>query len=202
MYSVYSKGKTTFCMFICLLVSILSVSPRVHADLASAKDAYDMEEYADALQELLPLAESGNTEAQIIVGHMYNNGNGVTANLAKGAVYYQHAATLGNARAQALLAFLYISGRGVKRDHEQAAHWYLQAANQGDAYAQLDLARLYTEGLSVTKDYVQAYKWYVIVSENSDICDCLLDGKDILAVKMTGKEIKQAEKLAREWRSH
>ncbi len=118
----------------------------------------------------------------------------------KGAAYYPRAATSGDARAQALLAFLYSAGRGVKQDHAKALQWYLQAANQGDAYAQLDLARLYREGGSVGRNNVQAYKWYVIAGLHDDICDCLLDGKDIVVAEMTGQEIQRAERLAREWR--
>ncbi len=158
-----------------------------------------MEEYAVARRELLPLAEAGNTDAQILVGRMYNNGNGVTADLAKGAAYYKRAATHGNARAQALLAFLYTAGRGVPKDPKQALHWYRQAADNGDVYAQLDLARIYREGKSAKLDYVQAYKWYFIVSKNEDICDCLLDGKGMAAAKMTRQEIQQAEVLAGDW---
>jgi len=182
-----------------MLITLISVTSVVRADYASGKDAYDMEEYATAWQKLLPLAEAGDTESQILIGRMYNNGNGVTADLAKGAAYYKRAATVGNSRAQALLAFLYTSGRGVPKDHKQALHWYQKAADNGDAYAQLDLAWIYGEGRSAKLDYVQAYKWYFIVSKNDNICDCLLDGKDIVAAKMTKQEIQQAEVLASEW---
>jgi len=182
-----------------MLALLLGTSPAVEADLIKGKDALEMEDFASAWQELLPLAEAGNTEAQILVGRMYNNGRGVNADLAKGAEYYQRAAAGGSARAQALLAFLYTAGRGVKKDHGTALHWYLLAADSGDAYAQLDVARIYRSGAKVERDYVQAYKWYFIVSKNDEICDCLLDGKDMVAAKMSSQEIQQAEKLAAEW---
>ncbi len=182
-----------------LLVALLGMPSAVNADLAKGKDALEMEDFTSAWQELLPVAEAGNTEAQILVGRMYNNGHGVNANLDKGAEYYKRAAADGNARAQALLAFLYTVGRGVKKDHGKALQWYLLAADSGDAYAQLDVARIYRSGTNVDRDYVQAYKWYFIVSKNDEICDCLLDGKDMVAAKMSGQEIQQAEKLAAEW---
>jgi uncharacterized protein len=187
-----------YCGF-CMLIVLLCVVSAVRADYAAGKDAYEMEDYISAMGHLLPLAEKGDTEAQILVGRMYNNGNGVTADLARGAGYYQRAASNGNARAQALLAFLYTAGRGVKRDHTLALHWYLQAANNGDPYAQLDVARIYRQGSHVEKDYVQAYKWYAIASNNEAICDCLLDGKGLVAAKMTRQEIQQAESLAGKW---
>jgi len=196
-YHQYSIWRWFVCFF--MLITLISVTSVVQADYANGKDAYDMEEYAIAWQKLLPLAEAGDTEAQILVGRMYNNGNGVTANLSKGAEYYARAATHGNMRAQALLAFLYASGRGVELDHNKALHWYLQSANQGDAYAQLDLAHLYYEGRYIDRDYVQSYKWYFVVSKNDNICDCLLDGKEIVAAKMSSQEIQQAEMLAAEW---
>ncbi len=182
-----------------LLVALFGVPSAVNADVAKGKDALEMEDFTNAWRELLPLAEAGNAEAQILVGRMYNNGHGVNADLAKGAEYYKRAAAGGNARAQALLAFLYTAGRGVKKDHGKALHWYLLAADSGDAYAQLDVARIYRSGANVERDYVQAYKWYFIVSKNDEICDCLLDGKAMVAAKMSSQEIQQAEKLAVEW---
>jgi len=199
MYDFHVGAVVGSCLRLLLLITVVIASPDIRADLASGQDAYTMEEYATAWQELLPLAEAGNTEAQILVGRMYNNGNGVTTDLAKGAAYYQRAATNGNARAQALLAFLFTAGRGVPKDPKQALQWYQQAANNGDAYAQLDLARIYREGKSAKLDLVQAYKWYFIVSKNENICDCLLDGKGLVAAKMTGQEIQQAETMAGEW---
>ncbi len=182
-----------------MLLTLLAITSIVRADYASGKDAYEMEDYAIAWQKLLPLADAGDTEAQILVGRMYNNGYGVTADLTKGAEYYARAATHGNMRAQALLAFLYTSGRGVEVDYKKALHWYLQAANNGDGYAQLDLAQLYSEGRHVALDYVQAYKWFYIASKNDAICDCLLDGMDIVATKMTSQQLQQAKALAGEW---
>ncbi len=186
-------------MLLVLLTTLLGVSSSIRADFAQGKEAYDLGEYAEAWQELLPLADGGHAEAQIIVGHMYNQGNGVNADLPRAAAYYERAAVRSNARAQALLAFHYSTGRGVELDHERALHWYLQAASQGDAYAQLDLARMYKDGRGVVRDYVQAYKWYIIAGLHDDICDCLLDGRDVIAAEMTGKEIQRAEKLALEW---
>jgi len=44
------------------LIALLSVSSKIDADFAKGKEAYELEEYVEAWQELLPLAEGGHTE--------------------------------------------------------------------------------------------------------------------------------------------
>ena len=43
-------------------------------------NAYNKGDFAAALNELTPLAEQGNAEAQNLLGRMYNKGEGVEEN--------------------------------------------------------------------------------------------------------------------------
>ena len=70
------------------------------------------------------------------------------------------------------------------------------AAKQGYAYAQNNLARMYYLGTGVPKDYVFAYMWANIAASSGD--KNAVNGRDIVAKKMTPADISTAQKLARE----
>ncbi|TYC67471.1 hypothetical protein FMN63_15490 [Stappia sp. BW2] len=105
-------------------------------------------------------AASGNAAAEFLVGVKYTEGNGVPADLAKAAAWYQKAADKGLAPAQYRLASLYEKGRGVEKDLPKAKAWYLKAAEAGNAKAMHNLAVLYAEGGGEQPDYAAAAKWF------------------------------------------
>ena len=83
-------------------------------------------------------AQSGNVEAQFILGEMYKSGStvcGLPKDDAQAAVWLRKAAEHGDMGAQEELAFLYDNGQGLPQDHSQADIWWRKAAEQGDAYS-------------------------------------------------------------------
>ncbi len=115
--------------------------------------------YAEALRLLSPLAESGNAEAQFVLGVLYANGRGVARNAATAAAWYRRAAEQGKLEAQNNLAALYHEGAGVPDDQTEAFKWWSLAAERGFGRSQLNLATLYLDGVGVMMDYALAYKW-------------------------------------------
>eukprot|EP00903_Cladosiphon_okamuranus_P001173 g1171.t1 len=105
-------------------------------------------------------AASGNAAAEFLVGVKFTEGNGVPADLAKAAVWYQKAADKGLAPAQYRLASLYEKGRGVQQDVPKAKAWYTKAAEAGNAKAMHNLAVLFAEGGGAQPDYAAAAKWF------------------------------------------
>ena len=85
--------------------------------------------------EWLPLAELGDVEAQFNMGVIYDEGAGVSQDLAVAAEWYEKAAQQGFVDAQANLGMMYYHGQGVPCDHTKAAGWLQMAADQGDAEA-------------------------------------------------------------------
>jgi len=129
-------------MRIPLTFSILSLSifpllltSLAHADFTDGVAAYVRGDYEAALKELRPLASQGNTEAQFLVGLMYNNGQGVPQDYGAAARWYRLAAEQGIDDAQFTLGVMYQDGLGVLQDYVQAHMWYNLAAarNQEDA---------------------------------------------------------------------
>ena len=108
-------------------------------------------------------AQSGNVEAQFILGEMYKSGSTVCRlpkDDAQAAVWLRKAAEQGDMGAQEELAFLYDNGQGLPQDHSQADIWWRKAAEQGDAYSQYNLGIAYYRGQGLPQDYAQAIVWF------------------------------------------
>ena len=81
--------------------------------------------------QLKPLAEDGNELAQFELGHMYENGRGVTQDYAEAMKWYRLAADQGYAAAQNNLGVMYKNGLGVLQDNVMAHMWYNIASANG-----------------------------------------------------------------------
>jgi TPR repeat protein len=86
--------------------------------------AYARRDYATAMQLWRPLADQGNPDAQINLGNMYFDGNGVPQDYGEAVKWYRFAADHGSADAQIALGFLYEYGDAVPQDYIQAHKWF------------------------------------------------------------------------------
>jgi TPR repeat protein len=143
-----------------LAVSVLLCSNVARAGLNEGLDALRKQDFVTAANELRPLAERGNAEAQYRIGRMYEFGRGYPQDKAQGIAWIRKAAAQNHADAQQELGFIYATGDGVKQDDVQAVEWFRKAATQGDATAQYNLGLLYAKGQGVKKDYAQAIDWW------------------------------------------
>ena len=100
-------------------------------DFSKGLAAYNVGNYATALEEWKPLAEMGNASAQYKLGYMYKTGKGVPLDYGAAVVWYHLAAKQGNASAQSNLGFMYKTGKGVPQDFLQAYMWYELAEING-----------------------------------------------------------------------
>ncbi|MBI4382402.1 MAG: sel1 repeat family protein, partial [Nitrospinae bacterium] len=107
--------------------------PRVNFDAGLA--AYNRKDYAAALRNFKPLAEQGNGDAQVWLGHMYENGFGAPQDLEQATAWYRKAAEQGHAGGQYHLGLMYEFAMGVPQDLDQAMAWYRKAADQGHSEA-------------------------------------------------------------------
>src|SRR5690606_13025134 len=108
----------------------------------SARAAYLEARYKEAMELARPHAERGHAEAQMLLGSLYTNGHGVTADTDEGARWFSLAAAQGNADAQYLYGMLLEYG-GVKgASSEKARESFLAAARQGHLPAQTELGMM------------------------------------------------------------
>ena len=112
------------------------------------------------LDKLTALANSGNANAELIVGLKYLDGDGVAVNEADAVKWLERAAVAGLPVAQYRLGTLYERGRGVSADPVKSAHWYTLAAQAGNRKAMHNLAVAYASGTGVTKNMAEAARWF------------------------------------------
>ncbi|HIE2341481.1 TPA: tetratricopeptide repeat protein [Haemophilus influenzae] len=90
-------------------------------------------DYQTTFKFLLPLAEQGNAEAQLMLGVMYARGIGVKQDGFEAVKWYRQAAEQGYANAQAILGFSYLLGQsGVQVNKSLAKEWFGKACDNGD----------------------------------------------------------------------
>jgi hypothetical protein len=122
-------------------VAILLSVNAIAGALEDCAAAYDQRDYAAAVQLCRPLAEKGDARAQLSLGGMYYNGQGVQQDYAEAAKWTRKAAEQGYAPAQADLGVLYWNGQGVPQDVVLAYMLLsLAAAHEPYAVEERDLA--------------------------------------------------------------
>jgi localization factor PodJL len=122
----------------------------------------------EAVRFLTRAAEKGQAVAQYRLGTLYERGQGVTADPAKAAHWYEMSAAQGNRKAMHNLAVSYASGTGGKKNMNEAARWFAKAAALGLSDSQFNLAVLYERGDGVPQSLLDAYKWYSIAAAAGD----------------------------------
>lgn len=131
--------RTKLLFRVLLVVSVWSAA--VHAaDYADAVRAYDQGNYSLAAATLKPLAEAGNTKAQVRLGLMYRDGRGVARDSATAFGWLMRAARGGRADAQYLVGMMYRRGDGVAADQTASEAWLRRAAAHGNRKAIAALA--------------------------------------------------------------
>ena len=160
-------------------------------------EAYQRGDHETAIRIWTPLAEKGNVQAQINLGLMHANGEGVPQDDVETVKWFRLAADQGDANAQYNLAGMFASGRGTQLDAKKAIKWLRRAAEQGLAAAQFNLGAMYHNGENVERDPVQALFWFLLAAEQGN--KEAAEGVVAAASAMSDKRFAEATRLAREW---
>lgn len=141
--------------------------------------------YDAIFEDILLLAESGDTLAQGIIGYMYDNGCGVVQDKSLAVQWIMEAAKNGYPYAQNYLGWMYDAGNGIDKDKIKAVEWYTKAAEQGFADAQYNLGVMYSNGIGIAQDYSEAFKWFKKSAEQgikeaqNELGDCYYFGDGV-----------------------
>ena len=128
--------------FLILLGVIASLSAR--ADFNEATRAYLLGEFEKARYEALVDATDGKPEAQMLLGQLYFNGEGVEKDIKAALYWYEKAASQGFVDAQYRLGSLYFEGKPeFPKDYDKAYQWLQQALENGNNDAKPKLEGLY-----------------------------------------------------------
>ena len=104
--------------------------------------AFDRQDYETAIKLWLPEAEAGRSEAQALIGNLYNAGFGFERDYAKAMEWFMKAAVKGDAMAQQGIGNLYGEGRGVEKDYIKARMWFAISANNGNERAEYNMRKV------------------------------------------------------------
>jgi uncharacterized protein len=110
----YTRLSRALAMVVLLTLPAIS-GPAVAGPTDDAEAAYDGSDYATALPLLRLLADQGNATAQYRLGHLYDDGTGVTQDYVQALRWYRLAADQGIAAAQFGLGTIYENGQSVPR---------------------------------------------------------------------------------------
>ena len=161
------------------------------------KSAYVEGDYEKALTLFKAAAEGGHAEAQLLLGFLHYNGEGVAQNYGTAFRWFRKAADQGDVRSQAQLGVMYENGQGVPQDFGAAASWYSKAADLGYGLAQNSLGLMYAIGQGVKQDYERAHMWLNLAAAQQ--FKGAQEHRDEVARRMTTDQVEQAQRMAREW---
>ena len=100
-------------------------------DLDKGIEMIEQSKYAEAFCLLLPIAKSGNSEAQAKIGMFYQLGLGVERNLTEAIYWLEKAAKQGNGEAAHNLGTLFLTCESDRADAKKSKEWYQKAKALG-----------------------------------------------------------------------
>ncbi|WP_127560467.1 tetratricopeptide repeat protein [Nioella ostreopsis] len=130
-------------------------------------------------------AEAGEASAQLDLGMIYWDGEGVEQDYVRAVQLFRQAAEQGNAIAQSNLAYAYYNAEGVENDDNAAMYWAGLSAAQGDEVAmrlvafghyrgrgfpenRAEAARIWAEAANLGDDY-SAYNMGIIIRDGDGV---------------------------------
>ena len=189
---VYSPLKIVF--FVLLLGTAFWVV-RGQLNPAPASDTSDVAVADRQLSMLSARALKGDADAQLQLGKMYANGEGVIVDVTKAAKWFGKAAHQGNSEAQFLYATALLDGRGMVQDYQAALKWIEMPASRGNPEAQYRLGQMYRFGIGTPVDKVKAYMWFNLAAAQG--MDDAVRARESVVGQLKPEQIVQAQADAR-----
>jgi len=143
-----------------LSVAVFAVLIAGCSDYHTARRAYEVGKFTEALAILERLADAGDARAQYEVALMYLQGIGTKVDPLRGGQWMLTAANNGNVTAMVEIGGRFENGVNAEKNLILAFTWYRRAALTGDGIGCYKLAMLYEVGSGVPQDLPRAYAWY------------------------------------------
>ncbi|MFC3441068.1 SPOR domain-containing protein [Sphingobium rhizovicinum] len=138
---------------IAAVAALLGAAAPAIADVKAGVDAWQQGDYAKAIAEWRPLAQSGDSDAQFNMGQAYKLGRGVQPDLNTALDWYRKAAQQGHLRAEDNLGLLMFQ----QGDRANAMPYLQHASVRGEPRAQYIVGTALFNGDMIGKDWVRAY---------------------------------------------
>ena len=115
-------------IFFAIILVVACVTVAAADSYEDALAAFMLKDYTLAARLFRPLADQGDAGAQLNLGLMYHNGQGVPQDDQEAAKWYRKSAEQGEVSAQGMLSVCYQFGSGVPQDFVRAHMWFNVAA--------------------------------------------------------------------------
>ena len=140
------------------LFCALLLSTAAHAGLWEDGYAdYQRKDYAGAVAKWQIVADTGDRDAQSLLGLMHFAGQGTPQSYPNAIIWLRKAASQGEPKAQFKLGSMYANGQGFTRDYQKAAMWFLIAESSGHPETSKPLKKASAE--ISENDLIVARRW-------------------------------------------
>ena len=195
----YSRSISQFAVLVAFLAVFAPWSAAADAEgiFAEAQRANNSGDYEKAVLLFTSLAEQGYLGAQLTLGLMYKNGQGVQQIDKEAFKWFRLAATQGDPTAQDILGLMYIKGEGVRQNDKEAVRYFRLAAEQGHPEAQVNLGVMYAEGRGVVQSDEEAFAWYALSAMNGNSVGLqnMEEAQKRLSVAQFGRDQENAKQI-------
>lgn len=162
---ILGKGIIMRVLKTLVLVAVLFSSTAAFAGFDEGKHAYDTKNWTQAILNLRPLAESKDPRAMVLLGNMYAQGYGVSADPVEAFNLYLSAARLGNVDGAISVATMYQKGTGTTVNTFLSIAWFERAAKMGSQlgaffYGVHMFQGAKSEKQDIKPDHAEAYFWF------------------------------------------
>lgn len=168
--------KSVLAIFLSMLVVVTvdgqtrktkrKTSSRPSASIPSPKLRNPFEYSADTYSDrMLLAAETGDVDAQVLLGICYEDGKGIAKDESKALYWYELAADGGDAYGMAYAGIMYVIGKGCEKNVSKGFRLIQKSANQGNRVGEVYLGDCYYHGVEGEPDVLKAWEWYKKASE-------------------------------------
>lgn len=149
----------------------------------------------DLVSALHKRAKAKDAEAQVQLGKLYEEGDGILRDSKEAVHWFGQAAHAGNRDGQYLYALALMDGRGLVQDYQAAFKWLETAAKAGHPAAGFQLGRMYYKGMGIPVDKAKAYIWFNLAAAlgNEDAAKI----RDIALRQIPPSQVNEAQEAAR-----
>lgn len=158
-----------------------------------------VQDYAYGRELVCAAAEAGLDQAQFNCGVLWADGRGGETDPARAVDWYRLAAEQGHVGAMNLLGLALAGGaEGVPQDLAAARGWLERTAALGNPVGLFALGQFHAEGLGVERDLVAAHVWFNLAAAYGHPQGAEARGQ--IEALLTPEQIRDAQKMARDWR--
>ena len=136
--------------------------------IVTQDDTAPMADRDEAAAQLLDMAKKGNTDAQYLVGRLYQDGPVLIPDSVESQYWFDQSARQGHVPAQYALGKLYLTDDAEVHDTELGIQWLEYAAHHGSDCAAYQLGKEYLRGKVVERNAAKAIEYLAQSAESGN----------------------------------